>query len=319
MDLSIIIVNWNSKEYVRKCLLSIINETEEIEYEVIVVDNASFDGCEDMVTKEFSNITFIQSEENIGFARANNLGYEHSSGRSLLFLNPDTEILHHAINIMKTHLETLPDAGAIGCRLLNSDRSLQTSCIQPFPTLLNEVFDIEYLKIKTPHLSIWGRKPLYYGDNMPSEVDVISGACIMTSRKVFEEVMFFSTDYFMYSEDVDLCYKIKQKGYKIYFVNYAEIIHHGGGSSGSQNNFLPIIVMRESMLLFLRKTRGWGYAKMYRIIIGLCAICRIMLLFLMLNVIRTDLRKKSLIYSLNKWYKIFRWSMGLEGCTKRIL
>ena len=156
IDLSIIIVNWNSSDYVRACLRSIYNETRGLDFEIIVVDNASFDGCESILKEEFPGVIFIQSKENIGFGKANNLGFQHSSGRNLLFLNPDTEIVGHALNTMVRHLDALPAAGAAGCQLLNADRSIQTSCIQVFPTIINQLLDIDYLKIKFPNIKFFG-------------------------------------------------------------------------------------------------------------------------------------------------------------------
>src|SRR5438876_184590 len=132
MDLSIVIVNWNSAAFVRKCVASIFRNVAGISFEVIVVYNASYDGAAGIVGRDFPQIRFIQSEENLGFACANQLGYEHSTGRSLLFLNPDTEIQGSAICDLLTYLESLPDCGAIGCRLLNGDGTLQTTCIQAF-------------------------------------------------------------------------------------------------------------------------------------------------------------------------------------------
>lgn len=315
--LSIIIINWNSVEYLKKCLQSIYCQNNNLDFEVIVVDNASYDGCDEFIRNEFPQVEFIQSKENVGFARANNLGYEYSSGRNLLFLNPDTEILDSAINKMYSYLESLTDVGAVGCKLLNTDLSVQTSCIQPFPTILNQALDVEYLKLKFPKLKLWGITPLFFNDGNPEEVEVISGACIMTKRDVFEKIGMFSTDYFMYSEDVDLCYKIWQAGYKAYYINDAEIIHHGSGSSGKkQDNYFSILSMKESRMKFLKKTRSKFYANLYRLSIIIISLFRIILILSMLPINRYlgkdfyDLR-----YSFKKWKKILRWSFGIERWT----
>ena len=276
MDLSIIIINWNSAEFLKKCLQSIYSNTSPLDFEVIVVDNASYDGCSALLEKEFSKVKLVQSTENIGFARANNLGFKYSSGRNLLFLNTDTEIIGSAINTMFSYLESIPDAGAAGCKLLNSDLSIQTSCIQPFPTILNQVLDARFLKLRFPKLKLWGIKPLFFSNGKPVGVDVISGACLMVKRTVFDKIGMFNTDYFMYSEDVDLCYKIKQIRYKPYYISKAEVIHHGAGSSSKKRHSqFSTILMKESKLIFFKKTRGKIYAYIYRSITSIASSYRL--------------------------------------------
>src|SRR5450432_96179 len=163
MDLSIIIVNWNSVDFLRGCLVSICQPPQSISLEVIVVDNASYDGCDSMLAREFPRVRFIQSHENIGFARACNLGHQHSAGRILLFLNPDTKIVGNALADLVSGLDSLPDAGAIGCKLLNADGTLQKSCIQSFPTILNQCLDSEALRSRFPRSRLWGMAPLFSG------------------------------------------------------------------------------------------------------------------------------------------------------------
>src|SRR6185295_8305676 len=121
MDLSIIIINWNSAEYVRKCLHSLAENTHGIDLETIVIDNGSFDSCEKIILNEFPKVRFFQSEDNLGFAKANNFGLEKSTGEYLLFLNPDTEIIDDVIRGMLSIIKSLPSAGILGCKLLNSD------------------------------------------------------------------------------------------------------------------------------------------------------------------------------------------------------
>src|SRR5262245_55141684 len=136
MDLSIIIVNWNSREYLRKCMTSISSHAPRLDYEVIVIDSGSFDGCEEMLKEHFPAVRFVQHERNDGFAKANNIAFGASAGASLLFLNPDTEVVGPAIEVLYKSLHSLPDAGIVGARLVNTDGSLQSSCIQALPTIL---------------------------------------------------------------------------------------------------------------------------------------------------------------------------------------
>jgi N-acetylglucosaminyl-diphospho-decaprenol L-rhamnosyltransferase len=160
LNLSIIVVNWNSAQFVLRCVDSIRSTTAGLSYEILVVDNASFDGCDKLLKEHASDVIYIQSAKNLGFAHANNYAFRASRGLSLLFLNPDTEIVDSAIAILHNALERLPMAGAVGARLLNSDRSLQTSCIQSFPTILNQALDSDYFRKKWPQSALWGDEAL---------------------------------------------------------------------------------------------------------------------------------------------------------------
>ncbi len=319
-DLTIIIVNWNSASYLQKCLASVYGNTKDLDFEVIVIDNASFDGCDEMIRREFPQVKFIQSKENLGFAKANNLGFDHIKGRNTLFLNPDTEVVGSAIKEMVSVLDTAPDAAIVGAKLLNSDLSVQTSCIKAYPTILNQIADAEQLRRLTPRLNLWGMRPLFEPDHgRPVEVEVVSGACLMIKREVFEQVGLFSTDYFMYSEDLDLCYKAKKAGKKVYYLGSATIVHHGGQSSkkrGGEAFVSPL--MKEALLRFLEKTHGPFYAALYRLTMLLISILRIAVLGVLLSIPSARLDKDSLRHSLAKWHKILRWSIGLEAWTRQV-
>ena len=179
-----------------------------LEFEIIVIDSASFDGCAEMLRKEFPQVRFIQSQENLGFAKSNNLAFRSATGESVLFLNPDTEIVGPAINVLHSALKMLPDAGVVGGRLLNSDGTVQTSCVQAFPTILNQLLNAESLRRRFPRSRLWGMAPLFDAGTKPKLVEAISGACVMLPRLLLEKIGVFSKDYFMYSEDIDLSYKV---------------------------------------------------------------------------------------------------------------
>jgi GT2 family glycosyltransferase len=312
VDLSIIIINWNSPDFVRKCLASIFTNTEGFSFEVIVVDNGSFDGCGKMIERDFPQVKFVQSEENIGFARSNNLAFHHSTGDYLLFLNPDTEVVGPAIRILFEQVRSLPRAGAVGCKLLNSDRSLQTSCIQSFPTIINQILDSESLRQAFPKSALWGMAPLYSGVDRPLEAEAISGACIMMKREVFEAAGHFSTDYFMYAEDIDLCYKTKRKDYINYFVSNANIIHHGDGSvRKAKTNFATVMAV-ESLWRFFKKHRGSWYAFAYRQAILVAALGRLAVLGGTRLLPRKRSGRAEPRGSVVKWWAILRWAAGLE-------
>lgn len=310
MDLSIIIVNWNSAVFLRKCLESLYANACRLDFELFVVDNASFDGCDEIVKNEFPRARFIQNEENIGFAEANNLGFAHSIGRNILFLNPDTEVVGAALQVMCSFLDSTSNAGIAGPKLLNRDLTVQTSCIQRFPSVLNQALDAQCLRRLFSNSRLWGIQPLFTDDDAPIAVEVISGACMMVKRSVLEKVGLFNTDYFMYTEDVELCYKVKEVGLKAYYVSDASVIHHGGGSTGSKP--LAAIMMRESIFRFLREVRGPSYAMAYRLTQALAAVCRLLLLGTVFLLTAGRGRTNSLTPAAAKWTRILRWALGLE-------
>jgi N-acetylglucosaminyl-diphospho-decaprenol L-rhamnosyltransferase len=312
LDISIIIINWKSRAFVRQCLASIYANADGITFEILVVDNASYDGCEQMLKSEFPQVIFIQSEQNLGFAGANNLALGLSTGRNVLFLNPDTEILGSAIQKLVSRLESVLNAGMVGARLLNSDCSLQTTCITAVPSILNQTLNSEYLRRTFPKWNIWGMRALYKEGNDLSQVEAISGACMLAKREVAERVGGFTTDYFMYAEDMDLCVKIAEAGWKIFYVPDAMIVHHAAGSSSSrkESNFSDIM-LRESLVRFLAIHRGSLYVTLYRCSIILISVLRIIVLLIVLPIAIDPRGYRFLVHALRKWCGILFWSLGL--------
>jgi GT2 family glycosyltransferase len=313
MDLSIIIVNWNSKNYVRKCLQSVYANTHGLSFEILVVDGASFDGCGEMLANEFPEVKFIQCEQNVGFARANNLGFRHAQGECILFLNPDTELVGPAIQILHSVLMTLNDAGAVGARLWNTDMTLQASCIQAFPTVLNQMLDSDLLRRLFPRARLWGMSPLFSQSMEPSPVEGISGACILTRRSVFEAVGGFSEDFFMYYEDMDYCLKASKIDLKNYYVPSASVVHHGGGSSRHATSRFSGIMMVESAWRFFCKAHGRHRANLLRFGLALKALSRLCLLALVCPFIWPAHSRHRLSDAIGKWASIFSWAIGTEN------
>ena len=312
LDLSIIIVNWNSEAFMRKCLASVYASTKEVDFEVIVVDNASFDCSAESLIAEFPSVKFIQSSTNLGFARANNLGVQAAKGRNLLFLNPDTETIGEAISRMSSFLDATPDAGIVGCRLLNTDLSLQTTCVQRFPSLLNQLVDAEHLRRTLPDLKLWGMQALN-SNGTPVQVEVICGACLMIKSRVFNSVGQFSSNYFMYAEETDLCFKTYQAGWKNYYLGSVSVVHHGQGSSASRSeDHFSSIMMRQSLLEFMRLRRGSAYAAAYQVSTIVAAVLRLLMLAVAFLFTGGRDERELLRGTFFKWVKVLRWSFGLE-------
>ena len=312
MDLSIIIINWNSADYLRKCLASICAQTTDIEFEVIVVDSGSFDGCGELIAREFPQVRFIQSKDNLGFAKANNLAARHATGRILVFLNPDTELLGPALSRLFEAAVRLPKAGALGARLLNTDGTLQTSCIQSFPTIANQLLDADLLRRWFPRAALWGTAPLYAGSAEPAAVEGISGACLATPRPLFEQVGGFSEDYFMYYEDMDYCLKARKAGYTNYYVPAARVVHHGGKSSGEAPDKFASVMMAESAWRFFHNQHGRGAASLLRACLAVKAVSRAFVLAVASLLAWPKLRRQQLKGAACKWGSVLRWALGAE-------
>lgn len=316
MDLSIIIVNWNSAEYVKQCVCSVKEQTTGIEYEIIVVDNGSFDACRKMLAEHFPDVVFLQIPRNVGFGSANNCGAGRARGNTLLFLNPDTRVLDHAIDRLYERFMHIGNPGAVGCRLLNGDGTLQTSCVQSFPTVLNQLLNADALQRMFPHSRLWGKTALSGKGDAPQKVAVVSGACLMSRRDVFELVGRFSPEYFMYAEDLDLCYKMQQAGFHNVYIPEAEIIHYGGGSTGTSGNNFGNLMMCESIYRFLRKTRGHTYSGLYRVSLSGAALLRMAIAGALYPVWRARGMERQWTATVRKWRAISRWGVGLEQWTR---
>lgn len=310
VELSIIYVNWNSLDYLRSSITSVYEFTRRTHFEIIVVDNASSEEGFDSLSADFPNIRIIKSQKNLGFAGANNLGFVHATGEFVLLLNPDTLLFEPSIDILVAQARALPDAGIIGCKLLNSDRSLQLSSIQKFPNLLNQVIDTEYLRTRWPRSPLWGIAPLFQENVDLIPVQVIPGACMLLRGSVFRQAGLYSEDYFMYAEDIDLNHKVSQLGLVNYYVGKTSIIHHGGGSSSKQVSHWATVMKYKAMVLYFRKTRGPFYEWLYRGAIATSAVLRISLLSLVRLFGNTRWDKNSLSFSYNKWKAVLKWALG---------
>lgn len=261
--ISVVIVNWNSKDYVRKCLQSLRATCSDLLLQIIVVDGASYDGCEAMLRSEFPAVEFVQSSENIGFGQCNNLGVRVAKGEYLLLLNPDCEVMPGAIQALLSAYPTLTSAGLLGPRLLNTNNTLQKSCVQSLPTPLNQALDAEILRAIAPRLSLWGNYKAFRS-KAPVEVEAISGACMLVRTKLFLQCGGFSPEYFMYAEDMDLCAKMRRIPKRNYHVPEARVIHHGGGSSQRQPSTFSIVQMRIALETYFRLHLGSSKARRYR-------------------------------------------------------
>jgi GT2 family glycosyltransferase len=250
MDLSIIIVNWNTKDLLYQCLESVYQNVKKVHLEVFVVDNGSTDGSGEALRERFSSVHLIQNKTNLGFAKASNQALVHSKGKYVLLLNPDTQLKEGAIERMLAFMEDHLEAGVAGPQLLNSDGSKQNS-IANFPSLATELLNKTLLRWLFPN-RFPGKEKDYLD---PIEVDSVIGACMMVRKHAIDEVGLLDEGYFLFLEETDWCFRIKRAGWKIFHLPSAQIFHFQGKSTEPERKKAKVEFYR-SRYYFFRKNRG---------------------------------------------------------------
>jgi len=231
IDVSIIIVNWNTRDLLHDCIESALRTAGPLKVEIIVVDNASTDGSVAMVRRQYPFIKLIANSQNVGFARANNQAVAASRGQYLLLLNSDAHLLPNSLQSMAATLAAGPAVGLVGAQLRNSDGSFQAS-YSPFPGLWQE-----FLILSSLGRRLYGR---WYPSRGPQDcqgpavVGYVEGACMLVRREAYQAVGGLDEAYFMYAEDVEICYALRQKGWQVCYQPAALVVHLGGGSSQSR-------------------------------------------------------------------------------------
>lgn len=247
MDLSILIVSWNTLDMTRACLASVFAGLGQLSAEVILVDNASDDGTVVMVEAEFPYVRLIRNDRNRGFAAANNQAISEASGRHVLLLNSDTQIRGDVLPASVAFLDTHPDVGAMGCKVLNIDGSVQDNNFH-FPTLLHLVVGIVGLR----KLGLYRLDPEWEAD-----VDVVAGCYLMARRAVIEKVGYLDEGFFFFGEETDWCRRMRDAGWRVVYSPVGEITHHGGGSVKRLNHRRDVMLSEATIRLQL-KYNGWA-------------------------------------------------------------
>ncbi|MGE5363141.1 MAG: glycosyltransferase [Bacteroidota bacterium] len=251
--LSIIIVNYNVKEFLQNLLRSIEKSSDNVPMEIIVVDNASDDGSVELLREKFPYVHLIANKENLGFGAANNLALSIAKGRYLLLLNPDTIVQENTFSTLISFFENTPEAGMAGCKVLNSDGTLQLACRRGFPGPWTSFCKVSGLSKLFPQSRLFARYNLTYLDeNKTYEVDAISGAFMFMRREVYEKIGGFDQQFFMYGEDLDLCYRTQKAGFKVFYVHSTQIIHYKGEST-KRSSIDETKVFYDAMHLFVKK------------------------------------------------------------------
>ncbi|MDK2941067.1 MAG: hypothetical protein PWP56_580 [Acetobacterium sp.] len=255
MDLSIIIVNYKTEELTSNCIDSIIkSNTKGLSYEIILVDNASEDGSVEAIKMRFPEVKVIENHENLGFSKANNIGMEVSKGEFLLLLNSDTIVELNTLKGAIAFISNHKHIGALGCKILLPSGKLDPACKRSFPTPLNGLYHSLNLDMAFPESTRFGAYNLTYVDeNKTCSIDCIMGAFMLVPRAVIDVVGMLDEDFFMYGEDIDWCYRIKQAGYQIIYYPEVRIFHHKKASGIGKRNPKVIAAFYDSMIIFYNK------------------------------------------------------------------
>ena len=253
MDLSIVIVNYNVKEFLQNLLHSIEKASSNISKEIIIIDNASDDGSVEVIKDKFPSTKLIENKINVGFGKANNQGLEIARGEHILFINPDCIVSEDTFDKLITFFESNPNCGLAGCKILNSDGSLQLACRRSFPGPWTSFTKVTGLSGLFPNSKIFARYNLTYRDeNKTYEVDAVSGSFMMMRRDVYKKTGGFDEQFFMYGEDLDLCYRVQKAGYKVFYVHNTQVIHYKGEST-KRSNLDDTKLFYDAMHLFVKK------------------------------------------------------------------
>ncbi|MHC1739095.1 MAG: glycosyltransferase [Ignavibacteriaceae bacterium] len=312
MDLSIIIVNYNVKEFLENSLQSILKATRRISSEIIVVDNASDDGSIDLIKNKFPDVQLIENKENLGFSRANNIALNIARGKYLLLLNPDTIVEEDTFETMIKFFDENKEVGLAGCKIINPDGTLQAGCRRSFPGPWNSFCKVTGLSSLFPKSRIFARYNLTYLDeNHTHEVDAISGSFMFLKSEVYKRIGGLDEDFFMYGEDLDWCFRVQQAGYKVFYVHSTQIIHYKGEST-KRSSIDEIRHFYNAMHLFVKKHISSSFvveailriAIMMREIVAFLGRDRIVIISILIDLVLFNL---SLLVSEKFYLSITTW------------
>jgi len=254
IDLSIVIVSYNTKELLRNCLNSIKKCQNEVSSEVFVSDNVSTDGSVEMLKRGFKWINLIENNENLGFAKGNNVAKKYVKGKYILFLNPDTEIYKEVLKKSINYLKGNPDVGALGCKLVLPNGELDRDARRSFPSPWVTITHLLGLDKMFPKSKLFAK--YWYGYLNPDklhEVDSLQGAFFLTYKNILDKIGWFDTDYFLNGEDIDLSWKIKNLGYKLIYFPEVKVLHVKKASKRSKKNIKQTLAGVNAMELFYKK------------------------------------------------------------------
>ena len=289
IDLSIIIVNWNTKKLLQDCLTSIYKDTKKFNIEIFVIDNGSTDGSINLINEKFPQVILIENKVNLGFAKANNVGITKSKGKYVCLVNSDIVVKSGCFSNLYNYMEEFLDIGIIGPQLLNSDFTIQASC-KKLPTLWNNITRTFFLHRLFPQSSLFGTEEMtYFNHESMIKVEALAGAFLMVRKEALNQVGALDEDFFIYSEDIDWSKRFCDHNWDVVFNPMAQAIHRDGGSSKRA----PVrfyLEMIKAKLHYWRKHRGLSSRILIHVIMLIQHVTRICLysIFYVMNLRKSE-------------------------------
>lgn len=277
---SIIILSYNTKELLRECLKSLYKNIKGVDFEVLVVDNASTDGSAEMVRNNFKDVVLVENKKNLGFSKGNNSGAKEAKGEYLVFLNSDTEVQDKGLTGMVEFLKNHKTVGILGGRLRNMNGSLQKSA-GTFYTL----FNLFLMLLGGERIGMLRKSPFHV-----SQVDWVSGAFMMIRQEIFRKLKGFDEHFFMYVEDMEICFRAKKLGFHTYFYPNVNVLHKELGSS---NRAFAIMHIYEGLLYFYKKHKSELEYQLARGLLSVKALFMILLGYIIRNTYLTTTYQKA--------------------------
>ena len=282
LDLSVVVVNYNVREFLEQALRSVFRAGEHLSMEVFVVDNNSVDGSAAMVRAEFPSVRLLVNDENVGFSRANNQAIHEARGRYLLILNPDTIVQEDTFSKLIRFMDSHPEAGAVGCKILHPDGSFARESRRAFPTPRVAFYRLVGLSALFPGSRTFGRYNMtYLPENEVAEVDALSGSCMLVRKDALYQSRtgggsgagLLDESFFMYGEDLDWCYRIQRAGWKIYYTPETQIIHYKGEST-KKGELKYVRLFYGAMLQFSEKHLEGRYSRFFALLVRIGIVFR---------------------------------------------
>lgn len=288
--ISIVIVNWRTPELLRGCLNALGNDEHKDSFELYVVDNASGDESLSILSNEFSYVNVLVNEDNVGFSKACNQVIPKAKGEYVLLLNPDTVVIDNAVSKMAAFLDNNPEYGAVGPKILNEDGTLQLACRRAFPSPAAAFFRLTYLSKLFPGHPLFAKYNMTYIDpEKAASVDALSGSCMMVRKNVIDKIGLLDEDIFMFGEDIDWCWRIKQAGWQIFY-NPQAVIYHSHGAASRLRPIGTTFDLHTGMEVFYRKHLAQNYWPIFNQLVYITIRLRA-LIFVMVNLIKAQMPK----------------------------
>lgn len=267
VDMSIVLVCWNNKAYLDPCLKSLYEGGLKSSFDVVVVDNGSTDGSQQMLAEKYPQVMLIQNAGNVGLGKASNQGIEATNGRHVLLLNNDTLVSGPALDVLVEYLDVHPEAGATAGKLLNPDGSFQSG-FAPFSTLLEEFLIVTHIGER-----LWPGYPSHGDSNEIKETGWMSSACLLVRRAALDQIGLLDENYFIYGDEADLQYRLNKAGWKVVFLPNSSIIHFGGRS---MDRWKRRKMVYRGKMMFYRKNYGWLSTFLLRVMFFVMSLLKLL-------------------------------------------